>query len=189
MNFYQKMGILPLKKARKSRQMQFHDETACVWGLRYLWDPSLSMNPVRRFAHFKPPWLKPCHNQKLKKFFPTGTGLVAAGFYNFVLTDMFCKPSFSSASHPLQRSRILWNMYASMNVLSCSSMYIYKPPFHIFLSRCCISMNCVFKMLNLSCSLNIVIDPPVDAVQSTWTTIYVSVIKLHLPHQEWNALG
>ena len=35
--------------------MQFHDKTAYVWGLRYRWDPSLSMNPVRRFAHFIPP--------------------------------------------------------------------------------------------------------------------------------------
>ena len=36
--------------------MQFHDKTAYVWGLRYRWDPSLSMNPVRQFAHFMPPW-------------------------------------------------------------------------------------------------------------------------------------
>ena len=35
--------------------MQFHDKTAYAWGLRYQWDPSLSMNPVRRFAHFMPP--------------------------------------------------------------------------------------------------------------------------------------
>ena len=34
--------------------MQFHDKTLYVWGLRYWWDPSLSMNPVRRFAHFTP---------------------------------------------------------------------------------------------------------------------------------------
>ena len=54
MNFYQRMGISPLK-ARKSRQMQFHDKTEYVWGLRYWWDPSLSMNPVRQFAHFMPP--------------------------------------------------------------------------------------------------------------------------------------
>ena len=26
--------------------------------LRYRWDPSLSMNPVRQFAHFMPPWWK-----------------------------------------------------------------------------------------------------------------------------------
>ena len=136
------------------------------------------------------------HNQALKIFFLHWRRhrcywILYFRFDWYVLQAILflCKPSFSSASHPLQRSRILWNMYASMNVLSCSSMYIYKPPFHIFLSRCCISMNCVFKMLNLSCSLNIVVDPPVDAVQSTWTTIYVSVIKLHLPHQEWNALG
>ena len=56
MNFYQRMGILPLKKPRKSRQMQFHDKTAYVWGLRYQWYSSLSMKPVRRFAHFMPPW-------------------------------------------------------------------------------------------------------------------------------------
>ena len=35
--------------------MQFRDKTAYVWGLRYRWDPSLSMNPVRQFAHFMPP--------------------------------------------------------------------------------------------------------------------------------------
>ena len=54
MNYHQKMGILALKK-RKSRQKQFRDKTAYVWGLRYRWDPSLSMNPVRWFAHFMPP--------------------------------------------------------------------------------------------------------------------------------------
>ena len=53
MNFYQRMGISSLQKARKS---QFHDKTAYVWCLRYRWDPSLSMNPVRQFAHFMPPW-------------------------------------------------------------------------------------------------------------------------------------
>ena len=36
--------------------MQFRNKTAYVWGLRYRWDPSLLMNPVRRFAHFMPPW-------------------------------------------------------------------------------------------------------------------------------------
>ena len=56
MNFYQRMGILPLKKARKSWQMQFHDKTVYVWGLRYRWDPLLSMKPVRRLAHFMLPW-------------------------------------------------------------------------------------------------------------------------------------
>ena len=46
---------------RKSRQMQFRDKTAYVWGLRYRWDPSLSRNPVLRFLHFMPPWCKlPC---------------------------------------------------------------------------------------------------------------------------------
>ena len=54
--FLSKDGNITPEKARKSRQMQFHDKTACVWGLRYWWDPSLSMNPVRRFAHFMPPW-------------------------------------------------------------------------------------------------------------------------------------
>ena len=38
--------------------MQFHDNTAYVWGLRYRWYPSLSMNLVRRFAHFMPPCCK-----------------------------------------------------------------------------------------------------------------------------------
>ena len=33
------------EKEPKSRQMQFHDKTAYVWGLRYWWDPSLLMNP------------------------------------------------------------------------------------------------------------------------------------------------
>ena len=55
--FLSKDGNITPEKARKSRQMQFHDKTAYVWGLRYRWDPSLSMNPVRRFAHFMPPWL------------------------------------------------------------------------------------------------------------------------------------
>jgi len=49
------------EKARKSRQMQFHDKTAYVWGLCYRWDPSLLMNPVRRFAHFMPPCLQQSH--------------------------------------------------------------------------------------------------------------------------------
>ena len=35
------------EKARKSRQMQFRDETAYAWGLCYQSDPSLSM---RSFA-------------------------------------------------------------------------------------------------------------------------------------------
>ena len=35
--------------------MQFHNKTAYVLGLRYRWDPSLSMNPVRSTAHFMPP--------------------------------------------------------------------------------------------------------------------------------------
>ena len=43
------------EKARKSQQMQFRDKTAYVWGLRYGWDPSLSMSPARRLAHFMPP--------------------------------------------------------------------------------------------------------------------------------------
>ena len=44
------------EKARKSRQIHFRDKTAYVWGIRYRSDPSLSMNPVRRFTHFMPPW-------------------------------------------------------------------------------------------------------------------------------------
>ena len=35
--------------------MQFRDKTACVWGLRYQWDPLLLRNPVPRFLHFMPP--------------------------------------------------------------------------------------------------------------------------------------
>ena len=54
--FLSKDGNITPEKARKSRQMQFHDKTTYVWGLRYRWDPSLSMNPVRQFAHFMPPW-------------------------------------------------------------------------------------------------------------------------------------
>ena len=50
MKYHQRMGKLPLKK-RVNR-----DKTVYVWGLRYRWDPSLSMNPVRRFAHFMSPW-------------------------------------------------------------------------------------------------------------------------------------
>ena len=53
--FLSKDGNITPEKARKSRQMKFHDKTAYVWCLRYRWDPSLSMNPVRRFAHFMPP--------------------------------------------------------------------------------------------------------------------------------------
>ena len=51
-----KDGNITPEKARKLRQMQFHDKTAYVLGLRYRWDPLLSMNPARRFAHFMPPW-------------------------------------------------------------------------------------------------------------------------------------
>ena len=55
--FLSKGGNITPEKVRKSRQMQFHDKTAYDCGLRYRWDPSLSMNPVRQFAHFMPPWL------------------------------------------------------------------------------------------------------------------------------------
>ena len=41
--FLSKDGNIPPEKVRKSRQMQFHDKTAYVWGLRYRWNPSLSM--------------------------------------------------------------------------------------------------------------------------------------------------
>ena len=54
--FLSKDGNITPKKARKSRQMQFRDKTAYVWGLRYRWDSSLSRNPVPRFPHFMPPW-------------------------------------------------------------------------------------------------------------------------------------
>ena len=52
------LNITP-EKARKcaNAQMQFRDKTAYVWGLRYGWDPSLSMSPARRLAHFIPPCL------------------------------------------------------------------------------------------------------------------------------------
>ena len=54
--FLSKDGNITPEKARKLRQMQFHDKTAYVRGLRYRWDPLLLMNPVRRFAQFMPPW-------------------------------------------------------------------------------------------------------------------------------------
>ena len=44
MNFYQRMGILPLKKRVNRDKCSF--ATAYVWGLCYWWDPSLSRNPV-----------------------------------------------------------------------------------------------------------------------------------------------
>ena len=44
------------EKTCKSRQMQFSDKTAYVWGLHYWWDPWLSTSPTRRLAHFMPPW-------------------------------------------------------------------------------------------------------------------------------------
>ena len=59
--FLSKDGNITPEKARKSRQMQFRDKTAYVWGLRYRWDPSLSRNPVPRFPHFMPPCLSPEH--------------------------------------------------------------------------------------------------------------------------------
>ena len=43
--FLSKDGNITPEKAHKSRQMQFHDKTAYVWGHRYWWDPSLLMNP------------------------------------------------------------------------------------------------------------------------------------------------
>ena len=55
--FLSKDGNITPEKARKSRQMHFRDKTAYVWGIRYRWDPSLSMSPVRQFAHFMPPCL------------------------------------------------------------------------------------------------------------------------------------
>ena len=44
--FLSKDGNITPERARKSRQMQFHDKKAYVWGLRYRWDPSLSRKPV-----------------------------------------------------------------------------------------------------------------------------------------------
>ena len=55
--FLSKDGNITPEKVRKSRQMQFRDKTAYLWGLRYRWAPLLSMNPVRQFAHFMPSWL------------------------------------------------------------------------------------------------------------------------------------
>ena len=73
LDYHQRMGILPLKKrvnrdkcsfttkhrmfgweyyplkARKSRQMQFRNKTACLGS-------SLSMSPACQIAHFMPPW-------------------------------------------------------------------------------------------------------------------------------------
>ena len=56
--FLSKDGNITPEKVRKSRQMQFRDKTAYVWGLCYRWVPSLSMIPARRIAHFMPPWLR-----------------------------------------------------------------------------------------------------------------------------------
>ena len=55
--FLSKDGNITPEKVRKSRQMQFRDKTAYVWGLRYRWDPSLSRIPDPRIPHFMPP----CH--------------------------------------------------------------------------------------------------------------------------------
>ena len=49
-----KGGNITPEKARKSQQVQFCDKTAYVWGLCYQWDPSLSMIPALRIAHFMP---------------------------------------------------------------------------------------------------------------------------------------
>ena len=57
--FLSKDGNITPEKVRKSRQMQFRDKTAYVWGLCYRWDPSLSRNPVPRFLHFMPPCYTP----------------------------------------------------------------------------------------------------------------------------------
>ena len=69
LNCHQRMGTLPLKKRVNldkcsfaknavSWQMQFRDKTAYVWGVCYWWDPSLSMSPAHRNAHFMPPWIQ-----------------------------------------------------------------------------------------------------------------------------------
>ena len=58
--FLSKDGNITPEKARKSRQMQFRDKTAYVWGLRYRWDPSLSRIPDPRIPHFMPPCHWPC---------------------------------------------------------------------------------------------------------------------------------
>ena len=75
-------GNITPEKVRKSRQMQFLDKTAYVWGLRYRWDPSLSMNPIRRFAYFMPPW----STLLLRRFFwNTWTSLKQ------IFLDSFCR--------------------------------------------------------------------------------------------------
>ena len=51
-----KDGNITPEKARQIATNAFFTAKEYVWGLRYRWDPLLSMNPVRRFAHFMPPW-------------------------------------------------------------------------------------------------------------------------------------
>ena len=62
--FLSKDGNVTPEKARKSRQMQFRDKTAYVWGLRYRWDPSLSRIPDPRIPHFMPPCIWYCPSKQ-----------------------------------------------------------------------------------------------------------------------------
>ena len=56
MNFYQRMGILPLKKNVNRDKCSFATKHLTFWAFIYRSDPSLSMKPICRFAHFVPPW-------------------------------------------------------------------------------------------------------------------------------------
>ena len=89
--FLSKDGNITPEKARKSRQMQFHDKTVYVWGLRYRWDPSLSMNPVRQFAHFMPPCCMVLH----------GIAWCCSRFQSS------CKP-YVDIGGPLRRAKYVW---------------------------------------------------------------------------------
>ena len=84
--FLSKDGNITPEKAHKSRQMQFHDKTAYVWGLRYRWDPSLSMNPVRQFAHFMPPWRAPIRLKCARFVQSWGTWKIPVSCVNFSTT-------------------------------------------------------------------------------------------------------
>jgi len=56
LNFYQRMGILPLKKSVNCDKCSFATKQLIFWAFIFRWDPSLSMKPICRFAHFVPPW-------------------------------------------------------------------------------------------------------------------------------------
>ena len=56
LNFYQRMGILPLKKNVNRDKCSFATKHLTFWAFIYRSDSSLSMKPICRFAHFVPPW-------------------------------------------------------------------------------------------------------------------------------------